>query len=326
MTDQTLSASNSQKSSGWLGWLALAGTLATGTWLARRRQEQAIIEQKMPGFFRDKVIIITGASSGIGAEFACQLAGLGATPILAARRESRLRALVDDLCELSPDMMMIRTDVSQRDQLENLIQTTLDHYGRIDGLINNAGIIDDAPFKEITLDRLNKILETNLKGSMMLTRLVLPHMLARDQGLIITVSSIQGRLGTPFGSVYVASKYGLTGWEQAIHREYIHTNLQFMLAQPGYTHSEIADAYEHAVGQFGIRLWDTDKVVRLILEGAALGKRTVATGGLERALVFLNWLSPALTDWIHRLFLTEIMHNALSDVHVGHDDAVKLKT
>jgi short-subunit dehydrogenase len=166
------------------------------------------------------VAIITGASSGIGEATARLLSEKRYRVVLAARRLERLEALAQELRAAGGQALTVETDVANLDDLQNLVQTTLKEFGEIDVLFNNAGIgrIDWLERLDLVED-IDAQIQINVTAVIQLTRIVLPHMLARRSGHIINMSSVAGLLPVPTYSVYTAAKYGVRGFTEALRRE-----------------------------------------------------------------------------------------------------------
>lgn len=166
------------------------------------------------------VAIITGASSGIGEATARLLSQKGYRVVLAARRLDRLEALAEELRNAGGEALAVETDVAHLYDLQNLVQETLREFGEINVLFNNAGIgcIDWLERLDL-VDDIDAQIQINLTAVIQLTRLVLPHMLARRSGHLINMSSVAGLLPVPTYSVYSASKFGLRGFTEALRRE-----------------------------------------------------------------------------------------------------------
>ena len=168
----------------------------------------------------DPVIIITGASSGIGEATARLFASNGYRVVLAARRIEQLNNLAQDIRSKGGNPLVVVTDITKNDQIENLVSQTLNYFGQIDILLNNAGLGRLEWLEK--LDPISDIeyqIKVNLIGMIQMTRAVLPYMIERKQGHIINIGSIAGLIATPTYSVYAASKYGLRGFTEALRRE-----------------------------------------------------------------------------------------------------------
>jgi len=183
-------------------------------------------------YFFDKVILITGASSGIGWATALALAPFRPRLVLAARREPLLRdlaALIQNQCQV----IVLPLDVSDFDQVTKAVEQVLQQWGQIDFLINNAGIIANARFHEQSIDEIEKLLRVNYLGAVAMTHAVLPGMLKQNWGHIVNVSSIGGMTGFPYISAYCGSKFAMVGWTEALRREYYGTGVTFTSFCPG---------------------------------------------------------------------------------------------
>lgn len=167
----------------------------------------------------DKVVIITGASSGLGEATARRLAKSGAKVMLAARREDRLVALRDAIVEQGGDAMYKVTDVTQRDQMEALAKTTLDAYGRIDVLVNNAGLMPLSPLDKLKVDEWDTMIDVNIRGVLYGIAAVLPTMRKQHAGHIINLSSVAGHKVFPSSAVYSATKYAVKAISEGLRQE-----------------------------------------------------------------------------------------------------------
>ncbi|WPU94929.1 SDR family oxidoreductase [Mucilaginibacter sabulilitoris] len=184
---------------------------------------------------KDKVIVITGASSGIGAAAARKLAGLGAKVVLAARREDQLQSLVNGMGD---NAMYVVTDVSKRTDLDNLIQQAISRFGHIDVLWNNAGVMPISFFDEGHVDEWDKMIDINIKGVLYGINAVLPHMLQRGQGHILTTSSVGGLKTSPGIGVYSGTKFAVKAIMETLREEVAQT-IKVTTVYPGATQSEL---------------------------------------------------------------------------------------
>jgi short-subunit dehydrogenase len=184
---------------------------------------------------QDKVVIITGASAGIGHDLAQHLAKEKARLVLAARSEDKLQHLSDQLSAGGTDVLVVRTDVSDPNDLNDLVEQTIDRFQRIDVLINNAGVECFCHFEDVETDEILQTIETNLTGAIVLTRLVVPHMLRQSSGAVINMASTAGKLCPPFGGVYGATKAGLIGFTQGLRGEYLDRGITATAICPGFT-------------------------------------------------------------------------------------------
>ncbi|MDR3680721.1 MAG: SDR family oxidoreductase [Flavipsychrobacter sp.] len=184
---------------------------------------------------KDKVIVITGASSGIGAAAARKLAQLGAKVVLAARREDQLKELVQ---ELGDNAMYVTTDVSRRADLDNLVAQTITRFGHIDVLWNNAGIMPISFFEEGHVEEWDRMIDINVKGVLYGINAVLPHMLAKGEGHILSTSSVGGLKTSPGIGVYSATKFAVRAIMDTLREEVAQT-IKVTTIYPGATQSEL---------------------------------------------------------------------------------------
>ena len=173
----------------------------------------------MTDSLRDKVAIITGASSGIGEATARRLAESGARVVLAARRVERLEALAADIEHRQGTALVAPTDVTDERSVQRLARTALDAFGRIDILINNAGIMPLSPISKLRVEEWDRMIDVNIKGVLYCVAATLPTMLEQGSGHIINVSSVAGRRPFPSGTVYSATKFAVRAISQGLRLE-----------------------------------------------------------------------------------------------------------
>ena len=169
--------------------------------------------------FPDSVVIITGASSGIGAATARSLAQDGATVVLAARDSDRLWAVHSSMKADGFRSLAVPTDVTDRTQCEALVQTTLDTFGQLDVLVNNAGVMPLSFVKNARVDEWDRMVDVNLKGVLYCTAAALPHFVAKMSGHIVNISSTAGRRVFVGGAVYCATKHAVTAFSKGLRLE-----------------------------------------------------------------------------------------------------------
>lgn len=167
----------------------------------------------------EKVIIITGASSGIGEATARLLASRGAKLMLAARREENLIKLVADIKSAGGDAAYCVTDVTSREQVEALAQATLQHFGGIDTIINNAGLMPLSPLDQLKVDEWDRMVDVNIKGVLYGIAAVLPHMRDRKEGHVINISSVAGHKVFPSAAVYCGTKFAVRAISEGLRQE-----------------------------------------------------------------------------------------------------------
>src|SRR5437588_5771983 len=156
-----------------------------------------------------KVVVLTGASSGLGEATARLLSAEGATVVLGARRADRLQSLADELSGRGAKALAVPTDVTDRDQVKRLVDAAVQTYGRIDVMINNAGLMQQSPLERLKVDEWDNMIDINIKGVLYGIAAALPHMQRQKAGHIINVSSVAGHKVTPAGVVYSATKHAV---------------------------------------------------------------------------------------------------------------------
>ncbi|SEN40923.1 NADP-dependent 3-hydroxy acid dehydrogenase YdfG [Chitinophaga rupis] len=186
---------------------------------------------------KDKVIVITGASSGIGAATARKLAGLGAKVVLAARRFEQLQALATELGE---NALGVKTDVSKKADLDNLVVKALERFGKIDVLLNNAGVMPISFFDEGKVEEWERMVDINIKGILYGINAVLPHMLERGSGHILAISSVQGHKTFPGTGVYAGTKFAVRGIMESL-REELAGKIKVTTIYPGLVATEFGN-------------------------------------------------------------------------------------
>jgi len=185
---------------------------------------------------KDKVVVITGASSGIGRALAKEFASRGAYLALGARRTELLEELQSEL--QGTEILIQKTDVSREDDCRLLIEKTIKQFGRIDILINNAGISMRATFEDVDLKVIRQLMDVNFYGTVYCSKYALPHLL-KSRGSLVGVISIAGYVGLPGRTGYSASKFAIRGFLDTVRIENLHKGLHVLVAAPGFTASEV---------------------------------------------------------------------------------------
>ena len=194
----------------------------------------------MTDSLKDKVAIITGASSGIGEATARRLAESGARVVLAARRVERLEALAADIERREGTALVAPTDVTDERSVQRLARTALDAFGRIDILINNAGIMPLSPISKLRVEEWDRMIDVNIKGVLYCIAATLPTMLEQGSGHIINVSSVAGRRPFPSGTVYSATKFAVRAISQGLRLELSPINgIRVTDIEPGVVATEL---------------------------------------------------------------------------------------
>lgn len=192
----------------------------------------------------NKVVIITGASSGLGEATAKRLAGKGAKLMLTARREDRLKELVSKIEQSGGTAQYQITDVTQREQVEALAKAAKAAYGRIDVLINNAGLMPLSPLDETKVDEWDQMIDVNIKGVLYNIAAVLPIMREQKSGHIINISSVAGHKVFPAGAVYCATKFAVKAISEGIRLE-ANGEIRSTNISPGAVATELTNTISH---------------------------------------------------------------------------------
>jgi 3-oxoacyl-[acyl-carrier protein] reductase len=203
-------------------------------------QKPCIVEDVMK--LKHKVAIITGAGQGLGAAYARKFCVEGAKVVMADINEAALRKVEQELHAKGYEALAFPADVSQESNTEYLAQTTMERYGRIDILVNNAAVFSTIklkPMEEITVEEWDGLMSVNLRGVFLCTKAVIPYMKTQKRGKIINVSSATVFMGKPYYIHYVTSKSGIIGFTRALAREVGDWNIQVNCLTPGYTETEI---------------------------------------------------------------------------------------
>ena len=255
-----------------------------------------------------KIIVITGASDGIGAEMARQLTqtyGAGVALALAARNEAGLREVAGQCAALGAQTLVLKTDVAEQAQCRRLIAAAIDSFGRIDALINNAGMSAQALFEDVKADDLGwyeQLMRINLWGSVWCTHAALPF-LKQSRGSIVAVSSLAGLIGVPGRTAYSASKFAMTGFFEALRAELKGAGVSVTTAFPGVVATRTRyrgfNAAGVAAGVSGLKEDDAMSVpscARLILQGLARRDREVVMTARGKLGRWLKLLAPARVE------------------------------
>lgn len=198
------------------------------------------------GSFDEKVVLVTGASSGLGEAAAKRLAADGATVVLAARRKEQGSSVAKAITDAGGKALFIQTDVTHRNQVESLINRTLDEFGRLDCAVNNAGIAGPVmvPIAEVEEDQWDELMNTNLRAVWLCMKFEITAMLQGGAGSIVNISSIYGYKPSDVGHApYVTSKHAVIGLTKSAAVDYAGQGIRVNVVTPGFSHSEMIDPY-----------------------------------------------------------------------------------
>ena len=262
---------------------------------------------------KDKTVIITGASSGIGKAMAEEFAARGANLVLGARQYVTLCEIAQNLeKQYNIKAVAVQCDVSVEEDCAHLIKQAITTFGKIDILVNNAGISMRALFKDVDLKVLRSLMDVNFWGTVYCTKYALPEII-KTRGSIVGVSSIAGYKGLPGRAGYSASKYAMNGFMDALRIENLKTGVHVMVACPGFTSSNIRNtALDKNGSQQGESTLEEDKmmtseeVATLIVNGVENRKRTLIMTFQGKLTVFLSKFLPAFLDkQVYNVFAKE---------------------
>ena len=191
-----------------------------------------------------KVVLITGASSGMGAATAIRLARDGARVVLAARREDRLKQVAEQVRQAGGEALVCVTDVTRLADIQAMIARTMEACGRIDVVYNNAGLMRVAPIEKLSHEEIEQMVNVNVLGAVRVIKEVVSILKKQDSGLIINVSSVLGRKTRATAWVYAATKWGVTAINEGLREELVGTKIRVCALQPGVVDTELFDAFE----------------------------------------------------------------------------------
>jgi short-subunit dehydrogenase len=190
-------------------------------------------------------ILVTGASSGIGAALAPMLAKQGATVGIVARRQERLEEVLARCAKDAPESRLWAADLGDLDAAERVAREAWDAFGGVDCLVNNAAIPKRMPVPRLTLEEIDTVMRVNFTSPVRMTLTLLPHWLERDSGCVVNVSSMGGRIGIAHEAAYCASKFALCGWSESLAIDLYDTGIEVKLVLPGPIETEIWDLPEN---------------------------------------------------------------------------------
>ncbi len=265
--------------------------------------DHKIISMNKPEF-ADKVVIITGASSGIGKACAFEFAANGSKVVLAARNEDELLKVKNSIINLGGEASFKKTDVRSIDDCKDLINNVVEKYGKIDILVNNAGISMRASFEDLDLQIIKEMMDTNFYGAVYCTKFALPHLL-RQNGTVIGISSISGLTPLPGRTGYCASKHAIDGFFNTLRVENIGRGLNVLVVHPSFTCSNIRNSAldknnqaQKETPRDEERMMSSQEVAQIIANAALKRKRDLILTPQGKLVVWLYKNFPGMTDRI----------------------------
>lgn len=251
---------------------------------------------------QDKVVVITGGTSGIGKALTIASLHSGAKVAVCGRKPETLQTLEKELA--SGNLYTYTADVSKEEDCKNFIEQVIDRFGKIDILINNAGISMRALFDDVDLKVLKQVMDINFWGTVYCTKYALPSILA-NKGTVVGVSSIAGYRGLPGRTGYSSSKFAMQGFLESLRTEHLHTGVNVMWVCPGFTSSNIRNTALNEEGRSQAetpldesKLMSAEAVAAAILKAVSKRKRTLVLTGQGKMTVLLSKLFPGLLDGI----------------------------
>jgi short-subunit dehydrogenase len=252
---------------------------------APARSQRLSRNKKLP--LAGRVALITGASGGIGSTTARELARQGASVVLAARRADLLDALATELSASGIEALAVPTDLTDSAQIEALVKRALERFGRIDILVNNAGIGSSRSLAKTPPDAIRRELEVNLVGAILLTRAVLPGMLERKRGAIISIASVAGHIAVE--PLYSATKFGVRGFSYALRRQLRGSGVSVSVISPGFIRTPMTRGNKAPMP-------GPEVVARRIAKLVRKPKREVIVPGIYRVALWFERYLPWLVD------------------------------
>lgn len=251
---------------------------------------------------KDKVVLITGGTSGIGKACAFAFGKAGAKVAVSGRNQQNLDETARELTAAGIQALAVHADVSSEADCQRMVQETVDRFGRLDVLINNAGISMRALFQDLDLDVIRKVMDINFWGTVYSTKFALPYIL-ETKGSVIGISSIAGYRGLPARTGYSASKFAMHGFLETLRTELLHKGVHVLIACPGFTASNIRNTALAANGQQQGEspreegnMMTAEEVAERILKATQQRKRDLVMTFQGKLTVFLNKWLPGLTD------------------------------
>jgi len=246
---------------------------------------------------KNKCILLTGATGGIGKHLALMLARKGANLILVGRDASKLAALAQQIQDKGSKAKTIVADLEVEGSVQQVAQQALPLFNGVDILINNAAILDFIQFEDQSAERIAQMVHTNVTAPLQLTNALLPHFKTNNQGQLVMIGSILGSLGFPHYATYCASKFAIHGFSQALRRELSDTNIGVTYIAPRGVNTPMNDAVTLAMlAKTGGNIDEPEKVAAIIVKAIEQEKQEVFIGQPESFFAWLNGVLPSAVN------------------------------
>ena len=247
----------------------------------------------------ESIVVVTGASSGIGRATALALAREGAAIVVCARREPPLESVVEQCRSLGAEALAVPADVRDETSMRAVARCALNRFGRLDVWVNNAGVGALGGFEAVPPDVFRGVIETNFFGCVHGTRAVLPHFTAQGHGVVINLASMLGKMAMPYYTAYAAAKFAVVGFGETLREELIGTGVDVVTIMPATIDTPF---FEHSANYTGRAIkpprpvYDPEEVARTIVRAAQRPRREIFVGGAARAMNVLHAMVPALYE------------------------------
>jgi len=235
--------------------------------------------------YKNKVVVITGASSGIGEAAAIKFAKKNAKVVLVARRREKLLQVQKEISQYTDFTLVCQCDVSNKSQVKEMTDTVIDTFGRIDILVNNAGFVIYGKVSELTIEEIESQMETNYFGMIYCTKNFLPHMVEQDQGHIVNVASVGASFGVPGVASYCATKFAMLGFSEGLKHELSGTGVDVTVVSPIMVDTPLFDhpSFENFSRHSTIAILSPEKVANTILKAANSSRLEIVVPSVARA-------------------------------------------
>ena len=264
--------------------------------------------------FRDKVVWITGASAGIGEALSYEFFRQGAKLILSSNEPEELTRVKKACGHLQDNVALLPIDLEDFDAMPGVVSQSWDHFGRVDILINNAGIAQRSLAIDTKMSVYLKLMNIDCLGHIALTQAILPKMIAHKGGRIVATISVAGCIGTPLRTAYCAAKHALRAYCEALRIEVWDKGIEVSTIIPGYIRTKITEKALEGDGSAhgkldpgNLNALSPDQAAKIICKGIAQGKREILVGGKELRAIYLKRFMPGLTDRILRKRGTDVI-------------------